>query len=134
LLPDATPIEQLLSQSQTVKSRIAAVGEMRPGSLVQRYRKCGKPNCRCAKRGAQGHGPDWILTREVKGKTVTKAVPGGSAVQQTRAQIEEYRRFRELIRELIQINERICDLRLRQPDTAAAGGDKKNRARRRIPR
>lgn len=103
---------------------------MRPGSLVQRYRKCGKPNCHCAKRGAQGHGPDWILTREVNGKTVTRAVPGGSAIQQTRAQIEEYKRFRELTRELIQVNERICDLRLHQPDAAAPGGDKKNRTRR----
>jgi len=134
LLPDGTPIEQLLSQRQTVKSQIAAVGDMRPGSLVERHRKCGKPNCHCAKHGAQGHGPDWILTREVNGKTVTRAVPGGSAVQQTRAQIEEYKRFRELIRELIQVNERICDLRLRQPDAAAPSGDKKNRTRRRVPR
>jgi hypothetical protein len=126
-------MEQLLSQTQTVKSQIAEVGEMRPGSLVERYRKCGKPNCHCAKRGTQGHGPDWILTREVNGKTVTKAIPAGHAVQQTRAQIEEYKRFRELTRELIQVNERICDLRLRQPE-AAQSGDKKNRTRRRTSR
>ena len=131
--PDDAQMEQLLSRNQTLKSQITAVGEMRPGSLVERYRKCGKPNCHCAKRGAQGHGPDWILTREVNGKTVTQAVPGGSAVQRTRSQIEEYRRFRELIRELIQVNERICNLGLRQPD-AAPGGDKKKRTRRRIPR
>jgi hypothetical protein len=130
--PDDAQMEQLLSRNQTLKSQITAVGEMRPGSLVERYRKCGKPNCHCAKRGAQGHGPDWILTREVNGKTVTQAVPGGSAVQRTRSQIEEYRRFRELIRELIQVNERICNLGLRQPD-AAPGGDKKKRTRRRIP-
>lgn len=133
-MPLATnPIEQLESQCQHLKSLIAAVGEMRPGSLVQRYRKCGKPTCRCARRGAQGHGPDWILTRAMNGKTVTKAVPEGSAVEQTRAQIQEYKHFRELVRELIQVNERICDLRLRQPE-AADSGDKKNRTRRRIPR
>ncbi len=131
--PDAIPIEQLESQCQHLKSQIAAVGDMRPGSLVQRYRKCGKPTCHCARRGAQGHGPDWILTRPVNGKTVTKAVPEGSAVEQTRAQIQEYKRFRELVRELIQVNERICDLRLRSPE-AAASGDKKNRTGRRIPR
>lgn len=130
---DATPLEQLLTQSQALKSQLAAVGDMRPGSLVKRFRKCGKPNCRCAKRGAQGHGPDWILTRAVHGKTVTKAIPEGAAVEQTRGQIEEYQRFRELVRQLIQVNERICDLRLRQPETAASG-DKKNCARRRIPR
>jgi hypothetical protein len=130
---NTTPLEQLESQSQSLKSQITATGEMRPGSLVQRYRKCGKPNCHCAKRGAQGHGPDWILTRAVHGKTVTKAVPEGATLQRTRAQIQEYKHFRELIRELIQVNERICDFRLRQVE-AAPSGDKKNRARRRIPR
>ena len=133
MAPDQAQVDQLLSQSQTLKSQIAGVGEMRPGSLVERYRKCGKPNCHCAKRGAQGHGPDWILTREANGKTVTKAIPTGHAVQQTRAQIEEYKRFRDLTRELIQVNEQICDLRLRQPETVQAG-DKKNRTRRRISR
>lgn len=132
-MPSDDPIEQLSSQSLALKTQIAEVGDMRPGSLVERYRKCGKPNCHCAKRGAQGHGPDWILTREVNGKTVTKAIAPGPAVQQTRAQIAEYKRFRELTRELVQVNERICDARLQQPGPAA-GGDKKNRARRRTSR
>lgn len=127
---DDTQIEQLLSQSHTLKTQIAEIGEMRPGSLVERYRKCGKPNCRCAKRGAAGHGPDWILTREVNGKTVTKGIPAGPALGQTRAQIEEYKRFRDLTRELVQVNEGICDARLRQPPSTA-DGNKKNRARRR---
>jgi len=127
---DDTQIDQLLTQSHTLKAEIAQVGEMRPGSLVERYRKCGKPNCRCAKRGAAGHGPDWILTREVNGKTVTKGIPTGPAVEQTRAQIEEYKRFRELARELVQVNESICDARLRQPPSAADGDKKKHAGRR----
>jgi len=130
---DDAQIQQLLSQSQSLKAQISEIGDMRPGSLVERYRKCGKPNCRCAKRGALGHGPDWILTREVKGKTVTKAIPAGRAVEQTRSQIEEYKHFRELTRELVQVNERICDARLHPPD-ANAEGDKKNRVRRRTSR
>lgn len=130
---DDPQLQQLLSQSQALKSQIVEVGDMRPGSLVERYRKCGKPSCHCAKRGSQGHGPDWILTREVNGKTITKAIPAGPTVQQTRAQIDEYKRFRELTRELVQVNERICDTRLHQPEAAAAG-DKKNRTRRRSSR
>lgn len=133
MVPDAAPIEELSAQSEALKSQLAAVGEMRPGSLVERYRKCGKPNCHCARRGARGHGPDWILTREVHGTTVTRAVPSGLAVQQTRAQIQEYQRFRALIRQLVEVNERICDTRLRAPSTAEPA-DKKNRTRRRTPR
>jgi hypothetical protein len=119
-------MEHLLSRCQALKTQIAEVSDMRPGSLVERYRKCGKPNCHCAKRGAHGHGPDWILTREVNGKTLTKAIPAGPALQQTRTQIAEYKRFRELSRELVQVSERVCDARLHPPEAE----DKKNRARR----
>src|SRR5258708_23029237 len=34
------------------------------------WRRCGKPNCACARPGHRGHGPQWNLTRRVGGKTV----------------------------------------------------------------
>lgn len=130
MIPDS-PLEQLLAHSQALKSQIAALGEMRPGSLVQRQRKCGKPNCHCARRGARGHDPDWILTRPVQGKTVTRAIPAGPALEQTRVQVEEYKRFRELVRHLVEVNERICQVRLQKLRGATEPADKKKRARRR---
>jgi hypothetical protein len=62
---------------------------MRPGSLVKRYRACGKPTCHCAQKGDRGHGPSWSLTRPVAGKTVTKVIPP-NAVEATQAQFAEY--------------------------------------------
>jgi hypothetical protein len=110
---------------------LAGVGDMRPGSLVERYRKCGKSSCRCAKKGAQGHGPSYSLTHAVKGKTVTNVIPAGPAVQRTREQIDEYHRFRQLVQQLIAVSEEICDLQLRQPPQKPEEGDnKKNRTRR----
>ncbi|MHC4868041.1 MAG: DUF6788 family protein [Planctomycetota bacterium] len=133
-MPDSSLLHQLLVRSQTLKSQIATISDMRPGSLMERYRKCGKPNCHCAKRGAQGHGPDWILTREVHGKTVTKTIASGLAVQQTRSHIQQYKRFRELVRQLVEVNEQICEIRLKQQPSAAEPVDKKNRTRRRTRR
>ena len=133
-MPDSPLLQQLLTRNQALKSQLAAIQEMRPGSLMERYRKCGKPNCHCAKRGARRHGPDWILTREVRGKTITKTIPPGPAVQQTRSQIQEYRHFRELVRQLVEVNEQICEIRLKQPPSAAEPADKKNRTRRRTGR
>jgi hypothetical protein len=133
LTPDS-PLEQLLAHSQTLKAQIAALGEMRPGSLVERHRKCGKPNCHCARRGARGHDPDWILTRPVKGKTVTRAIPEGPALEQTRVQVEEYKRFRELVRQLIEVNERICEIRFQKLPSADEPADKKKRTGRRTGR
>ena len=52
----------LREQRATLLSQIAAIEEFRPGSLVERYRKCGKPTCHCAREGERGHGPSWSLT------------------------------------------------------------------------
>jgi len=122
-------LEALNQQRDQLKTQLAAIGDMRPGSLVQRFRKCGKPSCRCAKKGAQGHGPSYSLTHAVRGKTVTHVIPAGAAVGRTRQQIDEYHRFRQLAQQLIAVSEKICDLQLRQA-AEPEQGVKKNRTRR----
>ena|ERR1041384_914507 len=113
-MPTPPDFDALLLKRDQLKSQLAQVGEMRPGSLVARFRKCGKPSCHCAKKGAQGHGPSYSLTRPVAGKTVTFVIPAGSAVEQTRGQLAEYHRFRDLVQQLIAVSEQICDWQLRQ--------------------
>ncbi|MCL5884234.1 MAG: hypothetical protein M1377_02620 [Deltaproteobacteria bacterium] len=105
-------MEELERKRDALRAQLAATGEMRPGSLTQRYRKCGKPTCHCAAEGAPGHGPSWSLTRAVEGKTVTKVIPAGPAVERTQQQLAEYKEFREVTREFIEVSERLCDARL----------------------
>ena len=107
----AERLEQLRRQREELKARMAEVADLRPGSLVERYRRCGKGGCHCAGKGAAGHGPSWSLTREVGGKTVTRVIPAG-AVAQTREQIAEHRRFRALVREVVETSEQLCDAKL----------------------
>jgi hypothetical protein len=116
-------------QRDQLKSQLSKIGEMRPGSLVARFRKCGKPSCRCAKKGAQGHGPSYSLTHPVAGKTVTRIIPAGPAVEQTRQQLEEYHHFRQLVQQLLSVSEQICDWQLRHPKEESEAV-KKNSARR----
>ena len=120
---------RLRERREALKQKLAAVGEMRPGALVGRYRKCGKPTCHCAQLESGGHGPSWSLTRVVAGKTVTKIIPA-AAVDDTQAQIAEHRRFRELRRELVDVSEQICDARLvaAPPAQAAKKGGSKRRS------
>jgi len=122
-------LDTLLLQRDQLKSQLAAIGDMRPGSLVPRFRKCGKSSCHCAKKGDPGHGPSFSLTRPVKGKTVTRVIPSGPAVERTRLQLLEFQRFRQLVRQLIEVSEQICDRQTRSAK-APDGGVKKNRARR----
>ncbi len=119
--------EQLQVKARELKTAIGALGDMFPGSLVQRYRKCGKPNCHCAKKDAQGHGPSWVVTREIEGRTLTKSIPE-QAVEQIRAETEEYKHFRELSHELVETSAQLGELRLQE--AGADAGIKKNRARR----
>lgn len=106
-----TPLSELEAQRERLKLQLSGLGDLRPGSLVERYRKCGKPNCRCARPGEPGHGPCWSLTHDVKGKTVTSIIPE-AFVPQTREQIAEYRRLRDLTHDLVNVNERICQVRI----------------------
>jgi hypothetical protein len=122
-------LQQLETERERLKNKLAEVGDMRPGSLVGRFRKCGKPSCHCAQRASEAHGPSWSLTRAVEGKTHTKVIPQGGAVEQTRAQIEEYRRFRKLVQELIELNVQICDQKLEEGSVSSVS--KKNGSRRR---
>ncbi len=105
-----------------IKHQIDEARDMRPGSLVERYRRCGKPGCHCAGTGASGHGPSWSLTHAVGGKTVTRIIPP-HAVDATRRQIAEYQRFRGLVRELVDTSERLCEAKLAAPVGAGAVDD-----------
>jgi hypothetical protein len=117
-----------------LKAKLSEVGDLRPGSLTERYRRCGKPGCHCAGQGADGHGPSWSLTREVQGKTVTRVIPAG-AVARTREQIAEHRRLRGLVRDLVEASEQLCDAKLDAPEAASEteaakkGGSKRPSAR-----
>ncbi len=128
-MPTSSALTALQLQRDQLKSQLSQIGEMRSGSLTARFRKCGKPTCHCAKKGAQGHGPSYSLTRPVAGKTVTRIIPAGPAVEQTRQQVEEYHRFRQLVQQFLSVSEQICDWQLRhaQPETEEV---KKNLARR----
>ena len=113
-----------------IKRQIDQASDMRPGSLVERYRRCGKSGCHCAGKGASGHGPSWSLTRAVGGKTVTRIIPP-HAVDATRRQIAEYQRFRGLVRELVDTSERLCEAKLEAPEATLPEAAKKGASTRR---
>ena len=120
-------LSELEAQRERLKLQLSGLGDLRPGSLVERFRKCGKPNCHCARPGEPGHGPSWSLTHDVKGKTATKIIPK-AFVPQTREHIAEYQRLRHITSELVTVNEQICEARIESGETE--DGLKKNAARR----
>jgi len=90
---------------------IANLQDMRPGSIVGAVFRCGKPGCHCAQPDDPGHGPNLRLTHKVRGKTVTEALSTPAAVRKAEQEIAEFRRYRELSHELVEVSERVCRLR-----------------------
>jgi hypothetical protein len=118
-------LKALREKRALITARLAHVDDLRPGFLTARFRRCGKPNCHCAQKDSPGHGPSYSLTHRAGGKTVTQVIPQGPAVERAKAQIAEYRRFRNLVRELIAVSEQICSAQLRDPEAAPATEAKK---------
>jgi len=126
-------VEQLRIRRDEIKAELAGIEDFRPGSLVTRYRRCGKQGCHCARPGEEGHGPSWSLTRDVGGKTVTHVIPP-VAVEQTQGQMAEHRRFRSLVRELVEISERLCQAMLAAPEMTSEERGKRGASARSLTR
>jgi len=120
-----TTLKALREKRALITARLAQIDDLRPGFLTARFRKCGKSNCHCAQKDSPGHGPSYSLTHRFGGKTVTQVIPQGPAVERAKAQIAEYRRFRNLVRELIAVSEQICSAQLRDPEAIPATEAKK---------
>lgn len=112
----STSLKALRERREQLTASLTHIDDLRPGFLTARFRKCGKPNCHCARQDSPGHGPSYSLTHRVAGRTVTQVIPSGPAVERAKAQIAEYRRFRNLVRELITVSEQICSAQLRNPE------------------
>ena len=117
-------IDRLQVQKEKILQQISELGDFRQGSLSPRFRKCGKPYCHCAKEGSKGHGPLWMTTRSVQGKTISKAIPK-EKVDTTFRQIDTFHQFQNLTREYVEASIKICDARLENGKAASTEAEKK---------
>lgn len=118
--PD-TGLEDLEQQRNRLYDEMAATGDFRRGSVTENYRRCGKSNCACAQPDHPGHGPRWLWTRsETGGKTVGRQL-SPEEVDKVRDEIANHQRFVEISREVVEVNEAICEAR--PPGDVAHTGD-----------
>lgn len=108
-MPD--DLASLEIERSRILERFLGLGDLRPGSITTVVRRCGKPSCHCAKPNDPGHDPQFRLTRRVAGKTVTETFPNPSALRKAQQEVTEFHRFQELNEKLVNINQRICELR-----------------------
>lgn len=104
-------LSPLIEDRAELLRQITELSDFQPGSITSPTRRCGKATCQCAKPEHPGHGPYFQLTQKIHGKTATQSLPHMAAVRKAEAEIAEYRKFRALVDELVEVNRRICHLR-----------------------
>lgn len=104
---------QLESQIDKVKRDLAALGDLRPGSLSVQYNVCGTPGCRCKADPPKKHGPYYQVSFSRKGKSSSKFVKQED-LPTIRKQLKNYERMKELVDRWIDLATELSNLRLTQ--------------------
>jgi len=87
-------------------------------SLIERFLKCGKANCRCHTDGPR-HGPFFYLNRcFAKGQMQSLLLKSPAQIDQARQGVAAYAQVQQVLDELSQINHEL--LRRGEPLAAAA--------------
>ena len=125
----AETLPQLETQRVQVVQEIAGLGDFRRGSITSITGRCGKPNCHCHRSGGRGHGPNFRLTRKVEGKTISETFASPAALQKAQREVATFHKFQALSRDLVEVNEKICDLRPVPGEEEGRAQEKKRRKR-----
>ncbi len=104
---------QLERQIEKVKRDLAALGDLRPGSLSTQYSVCGNPNCRCKATPPKKHGPYYQISFTRKGKGSSKFVRKED-LPAVRKQLKNYERMKLLMDRWIDLATELSNLRLTQ--------------------
>src|SRR3984893_14130369 len=136
-------LAELERRREELYRQLGQVGDFRRGSLNEVRRKCGKPNCACAALDHPGHGPQYNLTRTVEGRTRARHLKPGPELEKVGREVGEYERFRDLVGQVTEVNEALCEARPVTPPGSSSdaglsgtGGEKggsSGRSRRRDP-
>jgi hypothetical protein len=100
--PHKQPSSALRRRRQQLLRQLPPLDRLLRGSLIERYKPCGKPGCKCAH--GPGHGPKYYLSTSYPGRRPQMDyVPQDSRRQVTQA-LDHYHRFRKLVEEICEIN------------------------------
>ena len=108
-MPDS--LSDLEHQRNAILQQMLRLPDFRSGSITATRGTCGKANCRCHQPNQPGHGPNYRLTRKVKGKSVTETFATSAELRIAEREVDACHRFRQLAQELLEINEKICRAR-----------------------
>ena len=101
----------LLRQIERLKGQLAALGDLRPGSLSTQYNVCGTPGCRCKATPPEKHGPYDQVSFTRKGKSNSKFVRKEDLAA-VRRELKNYETMKTLVDRWVDLATELSNLRL----------------------
>jgi len=74
-------LTEIKMEYEELQRTLSAIKYICTGSVMVLFRKCGKKSCSCQNDKDSEHGPYYVWTRKVEGKTVTRALSSQQAEQ-----------------------------------------------------
>ncbi len=97
------------------------------GSLIAKYKRCNKGDCRCTR--GELHGPFWYLSQTVEGRTVMRFIRAADVVR-VRPAFARTKQWRQQRAQLVRLSTRILQLLDRLAEQATVGLEALERRRR----
>ena len=99
-----------------LRRELADAGFLWVGTVLHQLQICGKPSCSCRKDKSLRHGPYYVWTRKVRGKTVTRMLTEAEGRLYTEW-IQNRRRLDRTITRMMSLSKRLAPLLLRRNAT-----------------
>jgi hypothetical protein len=92
----------LRRRRQALLRKLPPLDAMLRGSLIERYKRCGKPGCKCAE--GPGHGPKYCLSVSFPGERPQMDYVPRENLEATRALVANFHEVRTTLEEVCAIN------------------------------
>ena len=115
--------KKLMERRELVAAGLPSFSEIVRGSLVTRYRRCGKPTCHCAT--TEGHGPAHYLVVTLKRGKTEQILLSEQMLPVARQFLDNYNRWWMALEKVSEANRRLLRLRVAE----LAGKKKSSRSK-----
>ena len=98
---------RLTQERRRIEKHTLRIGPMTMGSLIEHYKKCGKPTCSCTT--GKLHGPYWYLAYKKDGKSVLQYV-ASEELARGKKLAANYKQFQSNLSQIRKLNSEILHL------------------------
>lgn len=102
--------KELVDRRETLSADLPPFSEIVRGSLVTRYRRCGKPTCHCAT--TKGHGPAHYLSVTLKPGKTEQILLSEEMLPVARRFLDNYNRWWAALENVSELNRRLLRMRV----------------------